>query len=76
SQRIPDLTVSAGTRRLQASGDMAMVLGVSVPLPVFNNGRAAVGQATALRNQSDAKRRVARFEAERAITAARADRDR
>lgn len=76
SQRIPDLTVSAGTRRLQASGDMAMVLGVSVPLPVFNNGRAAVGQATALRNQSDAKRRVARFEAERAINAARADRDR
>ena len=76
SQRIPDLSVSAGTRRLQASGDMAMVLGVSVPLPVFNNGRAAVGQATALRNQSDAKRRVARFEAERAINAARADRDR
>lgn len=76
SQRIPDLTVSAGTRRLQASGDMAMVFGVSVPLPVFNNGRAAVSQAAALRNQSEAKRRLARFEAERAITAARADRDR
>lgn len=76
SQRIPDLTVSAGTRRLQASGDMAMVFGVSVPLPVFNNGRAAVDRASALRNQSDARRRLARFEAEQAITAARADRDR
>lgn len=76
SQRIPDLTVSAGTRRLQASGDMAMTFGVSVPLPLFNNGRAAVGQATALRNQSEARRRLARLDAERAITAARADRDR
>lgn len=76
SQRIPDLTVSAGTRRLQASGDMAMVFGVSVPLPVFNNGRAAVGQAAALRNQSEARRRLTRFDAERAITAVRAERDR
>jgi cobalt-zinc-cadmium efflux system outer membrane protein len=76
SQRIPDLTVSAGTRRLQATGDMAMVFGVSVPLPVFNNGRAAIDRASVLRNQSDAKRRLARFEAEQAIAAARADRDR
>jgi cobalt-zinc-cadmium efflux system outer membrane protein len=76
SQRIPDLTVSAGTRRLQASGDMAMVFGVSVPLPVFNNGRAAVDQAMALRSQSEARRRLARFEAEQSIAAARADRDR
>ncbi|MEG3180240.1 TolC family protein [Sphingomonas sp. LT1P40] len=76
SQRIPDLTVSAGTRRLHASGDMAMVFGVSVPLPVFNNGRAALDQAGALRRQSEARRRLARFEAERAIIAARADRDR
>lgn len=76
SQRIPDLTVSAGTRRMQASGDMAMLFGVSVPLPVFNNGRAAVNQASALRNQSEARRRLARFDAERAITATRTDRDR
>lgn len=76
SQRVPDLTLSAGTRRLQASGDMAMVFGMSVPLPVFNNGRAAVDRAAALRNQSDAQRRLVRFEAERAIAAARAARDR
>ncbi|RSY80269.1 TolC family protein [Sphingomonas koreensis] len=76
SQRVPDLTLSAGTRRLQASGDMAMVFGVSMPIPVFNNGRAAVDRAAALRNQSDAQRRLVRFETERAIAAARADRDR
>lgn len=76
SQRVPDLTVSAGTRRLQATGDQAMVFGVSVPLPLFNNGRAAIGQAAALRNQSEAKRRLARFEAAQAIAAVRAERDR
>lgn len=76
SQRVPDLTVSAGTRRLQATGDQAMVFGVSVPLPLFNNGRAVIGQAAALRNQSEAKRRLARFEAVQAIAAVRADRDR
>lgn len=76
SQRVPDLTVSAGTRRLQATGDQAMMFGISVPLPLFNNGRAAIGQAAALRNQSEAKRRLARFEAVQAIAAVRADRDR
>jgi cobalt-zinc-cadmium efflux system outer membrane protein len=76
SQRVPDLTVSAGTRRLLATGDMAMVFGVSVPLPVFNNGRAAIDQATALRSQSEARRRLAQFEATQAITTLRAERDR
>lgn len=76
SQRVPDLTLSAGTRRQQATGDVAMLFSVSVPLPVFNGGRAAVDQAAALRNQSEARRRLARFDAERAITATRAERDR
>eukprot|EP01137_Pigoraptor_chileana_P012160 Opistho-2@64196 len=76
SQRIPDLTLSAGTRRQQATGDVAMLFSVSVPLPIFNNGRAAVDQATALRNQSEARRRLARFDAERAITAVRGEHDR
>ena len=76
SQRVPDLTVSAGTRRLTATKDQAMVFSVSVPLPIFNNGRASVNQALAERDRVDAQRRVALFEAEQAITAARADRDR
>lgn len=76
SQRIPDLTLSAGTRRLRATGDQAMVFGVSVPLPIFNNGRAAVNQASAQRNQVEARRRLIRFEAEQAIAATTADRDR
>ncbi|MEO7170835.1 MAG: TolC family protein, partial [Sphingomonas sp.] len=49
SQRVPDLTLSAGARRLSATGDTAAVLGISVPLPFFNNGRASVSQANAER---------------------------
>ncbi|URW75857.1 TolC family protein [Sphingomonas donggukensis] len=73
SQRIPDVTVSASARRLEATNDVAAVFGVSIPLPVFNNGRAAIAQASAERDQFAAQRRLARFEAEQAIAAAEAE---
>lgn len=76
SQRVPDLTLTAGTRRLEASNDQAMVFGVSVPLPLFNSGKAAVTQAARERDRAEAQSRIALFEAERAIAAAEADRDR
>lgn len=76
SQRAPDLTLIAGTRRLDSSNDQAMVFGVSVPLPLFNGGRAAVTQAARERDKADAQSRIALFEVERAIAAAEADRDR
>ena len=76
SQRAPDLTLSAGARRLEASNDQAMVFGVSIPLPLFNGGRAAVTEAARERDRAEARQRLARFEAERAIAAAEADRDR
>lgn len=73
SQRVPDVTVSASARRLEATNDMAAVFGVSVPLPLFNNGRAAVDFASAQRQQADAQRRVALLDAEQAIASAEAD---
>lgn len=76
SQRVPDLTLTAGTRRLEASNDQAMVFGVSVPLPLFNGGKAAVTQAARERDRAEAQGRIALFEAERAIAAAEVDRDR
>ena len=76
SQRAPDLTLTAGTRRLEASNDQAMVFGVSIPLPVFNGGKAAVTQAARERDQAEARQRVVLFEAEQAILSALADRDR
>lgn len=75
SQRMPDLTLSAGTRRIEGSNSQAMVFGVSVPLPLFNRGTASVSQANAERTQADARRRGVRLDVDAAIADAIADRD-
>lgn len=73
SLRVPDLTVSTGVRRLQGTSDNAAVIGVSLPLPFFNNGRAQLGQAKAVKDQAEARRRLAILEARTAIGNAQAD---
>jgi len=73
ANRVPDITLSAGARRLQSTRDTAAVVGVSIPIPLFNNGRAAIGQATAERDQFAAQLRLARLDADRAIANALAD---
>lgn len=73
SQRIPDVTVNAGARRLDASNDMAAVVGLSIPLPLFNNGRASLVQARAQRDQADAMRRAAELDAGQSIASAEAE---
>jgi cobalt-zinc-cadmium efflux system outer membrane protein len=73
SQRIPDVTVSAGARRLDATNDMAAVVGLSIPIPLFNNGRASLTQATAQRDQADAMRRAAELDAGQSIATAQAE---
>jgi len=70
SQRVPDITLSAGARRLEATNDMAAVFGVSIPLPLFNNGRASVDLAQAQSEQLAALRRVALIDAEQSIASA------
>jgi len=73
SQRVPDVTISASARRLAATNDVAAVVGLSVPFPLFNNGKAAVRQAAAQRDQADAERRLANLNAEQDIAGAQAD---
>ncbi|ETI65154.1 transporter [Sphingobium sp. C100] len=73
AQRIPDVTVSASARRLEATNDVAAVFGVSIPIPLFNNGNAAVAQAQAQQTQAEALRRLAILEAERSIATAQAE---
>ncbi|WP_294293002.1 TolC family protein [uncultured Sphingomonas sp.] len=73
SQRVPDVTISASARRLAMTNDTAAVVGLSVPLPLFNNGRAAVDLASAQRTQADAQRRLALLDAEQAIASAQGD---
>ncbi len=73
SQRIPDLTLSAGARRLEATNDVAAVFGVSLPIPLFNNGRAGIDTARAQKDQAEAVRRVALLDAQQAIADAETD---
>lgn len=73
SQRVPDLTLNVGARRLEATNDVAAVFGVSLPIPLFNNGRAGVDLARAQRDQAESLRRVALFEAQQAIATAETD---
>lgn len=73
SQRVPDLTVSAGARRLEQTNDTAAVFSLSIPIPLFNNGRAALSQAAAERQRADAQRRVTALDVDQAIARAQAE---
>jgi len=75
SQRIPDLTAGPGIRRLEATRDTAAVFSVSIPIPVFNSGRAAIDLAAADRNRADAQRRITALDLAQAVTDAQADAD-
>lgn len=57
SSAIPDITVSAGLRHFEDSGDQAFVAGISVPLPLFDKGRDAA-RAASLRGDAAALNRV------------------
>lgn len=48
---VPDLTISAGLRRFEDTGDSAFLLGVSVPIPLFDKNRDAA-RASGIRAES------------------------
>lgn len=73
ANRVPDLNVGPGLRRLEATNDTAAVFTLSIPIPLFNNGRAAIAQASAQRTQAEAQRRVTALDVEQAITDAEAE---
>lgn len=72
ADRVPDITARAGVRMARDEDAVALIAGVSVPLPLFNSGRARVTQAQAQAEQAafsaEAQRRDARRNAERAVT--------
>src|SRR3546814_18042613 len=73
SSDLPDLTLGAGARRFEQTNDTAAIFSLSIPIPLFNNGRAALSQATAERQRADAQRRVAALDVDQAIARAQAD---
>ncbi|WP_016744761.1 TolC family protein, partial [Rhizorhabdus wittichii] len=63
----------AGARYIRETGDTAALFSLSIPLPLFNNGRAALAQASSERVRADAQRRVTALEVDQAIARAQAD---
>jgi cobalt-zinc-cadmium efflux system outer membrane protein len=59
--RIPDLTVSAGVRQVDraALSDSGVILGVSIPLPIFERGEAGSRRAAGQAQAAAAERAIA-----------------
>ncbi len=64
TQRRPDLSLSAGLRRLQAGHDEALVASVSLPLFAGKRAESFVAEAQANRDRIDADQGSARVKAE------------
>jgi cobalt-zinc-cadmium efflux system outer membrane protein len=69
---IPDLQLSAGFRRFEATGDRALVFSSSFPLPVINRNQGAVDAARSLVARALADRRRASTAQRAALAAAHA----
>ncbi|HNP37685.1 MAG TPA: TolC family protein [Woeseiaceae bacterium] len=73
SDRIPDVTLTAGMRRYAETSDKAAVLGLSIPLPLFNPGTAAISRSRAEYDRAVAARRAAGLEFEQSMEKASAE---
>ena len=64
TRAIPDVTVSAGMRRLSFDNSTALVAGVSVPIPVFDQNRGNISAAQGELQASEARLSAARLDAQ------------
>jgi len=64
AQSRPNLTVSAGLRRFQSTGDRGLVAGFSLPIPINDRNQGAIAEARLRRDQTQASERAARIRAQ------------
>ena len=68
ARRIPDPSVGLGYRRLNEEADQAFVLGLSVPLPLFDRNQGAIKEAQVRRDQVEWFEKATRVALERQLT--------
>lgn len=73
SLRVPDPVVSAGVRRFEESNDQAFMVGVSVPLPIWNRNQGNIAAAQARLRAATAREAVVQADFEQAVLQARSD---
>ncbi|MFC5510445.1 TolC family protein [Massilia jejuensis] len=71
--RVPDVTLAAGMRRYGESSEKAAVLALSIPLPLFNPGTAAIARSRAEYDRASATRRGVALEFEQSAAQAEAE---
>jgi outer membrane protein, heavy metal efflux system len=59
SKAVPDLTVSGGVRYLNETKESAFVLGLSIPLPLFDRNQGGIREAHARLTKAELERRAA-----------------
>ena len=59
AKAIPDVTVSAGVRQFNQADETAAILGVSIPLPVFDRNQGGKQEARAKLAKGEEERRAA-----------------
>ncbi|MFC3070449.1 TolC family protein [Phenylobacterium soli] len=64
TKAIPDVTASLGVRRFNGDGSTALVAGVSVPIPIFDQNRGNISAAQAELAGAEARLASARLDAE------------
>jgi cobalt-zinc-cadmium efflux system outer membrane protein len=68
---IPDVTLSAGFRQFRESRDSAFLVGVSVPIPIFDSNRGGIARARAELVAAEADLAAERIDLDRRRDAAR-----
>ncbi len=63
----PDLTVQAGVRRFEQTGDSAMIVGFTAPIPISNRNQGSVAAARADATAAEARERLALARSVRAV---------
>jgi cobalt-zinc-cadmium efflux system outer membrane protein len=63
-QSRPNLTVSAGLRRFQSTGDVGLVAGFSMPIPITDRNQGAIAESRVRGDQTQARERAARIRAQ------------
>lgn len=67
AQAVPDPTLSVGLRDFRENREQAMVVGMSLPIPVFDRNQGNVARASADVIQAEQEARKARLEAEQSL---------
>ncbi len=70
AERVPDVTVSAGFSRFEEDGSQAGLIGLSLPLPLFNRNEGGILAAQHQATRAEYDQRSARLRATTALTEA------